>query len=62
MDRKLDALISLAVALAVTALFVGNTLARWPDPFRLQKFAVQRENPAAFRHVAPTNVALSVNN
>ncbi len=44
-------IVSLTIALAVTIIFVGETVALWPTPLRLSEFHLEFYNPfAVLRH------------
>jgi hypothetical protein len=45
MQRKLDDIVSITIVLGITALFVGVSFARWPNPYRLQTFQIEHVNP-----------------
>ena len=45
MHRKSGDLVSITIALGLTVLFVGETLARWPSPSRLHTFQIEYINP-----------------
>jgi hypothetical protein len=47
MGRKVDAFVSLLLALCVTILFMGQTITRWPEPFRLHEYQLELDNPFA---------------
>ncbi len=37
--------VSLVIAVAVTIIFVGQTIVRWPDPMQLSRFHLELSNP-----------------
>ncbi len=59
MKRNVDDIISIAITLAVTVIFIGQTIATWPSPFRLGKFQLEHHNPisALFRHSHNQSIA-----
>ncbi len=46
-DNRSELIVSLTIALAVTVIFVGETVAEWPVPFRVSKFQLEFQNPFA---------------
>ena len=50
MRQKLDDFVSVALALAVSILFVGTSVVRWPHPYRLQKFQIEYAEPFGSFH------------
>ncbi len=47
MGRKVDDFVSLLLALCVTVIFAALTILRWPEPFRLHEYHLERDNPLA---------------
>jgi hypothetical protein len=46
--RKLDDVVSIAVAVAVTLIFGAQTMASWPSPLQeLHKLPLERHHPIA---------------
>lgn len=59
MNRKLDDIVSLLLAISVTLLFIGQTIANWPDLARLDRFRLEHDNPFAALHISNTVTALN---
>ncbi len=57
-DNRLELIVSLTIAFAVTIIFVVETVAHWPTPFRMKEFQLEFHNPlAVLRHVPPQRIA-----
>ncbi len=60
MGQRRDYLVSLAIALVVTVVFLAETMTAWPHPFRLHTFQLERDNPfAGLRHVSEKSLTLN---
>jgi hypothetical protein len=57
-DNRSELLVSLTIAVVVTIIFAGETVAGWPTPFRVSQFQLEFYNPfAVLRHVPNTMIA-----
>ncbi len=44
-NRRSEFLVSIVIAVALTILFVGQTVLDWPDPMHLSRFHLEYYNP-----------------
>ncbi len=56
--NRSEMIVSLTIAIAVTIIFVAETVLEWPTPFRLSEFQLEIYNPfAVLRHVPDQRIA-----
>ncbi len=52
-NNRSELIVSLTIAIAVTVIFVGETVAEWPTPFRVSKFQLEFQNPLSVLRQVP---------
>ncbi len=56
--NRSEMIVSLTIAIVVTIIFVGETVAEWPHSLRISEFKLQFYNPfAVLRHVPHQGLA-----